>query len=180
MAPTPPVEIGHSRVSPAVAKRGILLWIALYKIAKAMLTLAAGIATLHLRHHDLSETVVHLVHRLNIAPDSHRAAWLLALMLHVDDRKLAYLSIGFFLYAALYFVEGIGLYLEKTWAEWLIVVSSCLLLPLEVYELYHHPNWLKVVLLLANLGVVGYLIWRIHREKRESHHAESGRTEAPS
>jgi uncharacterized membrane protein (DUF2068 family) len=126
-----------------------------------------------LRHHDLTEMTVRLVHRLNIAPDSHLAAWLFGRVLHVDDRQLGLLSIGFFLYSSLYFIEGIGLYFEKTWAEWLIVVSSCLLLPLEVYELFHRRSWLKVVLLLANLAVIAYLIWRIDRERRESHRAAS-------
>jgi uncharacterized membrane protein (DUF2068 family) len=174
MPPTTPEQIGTSQVSPAVRKRGVLVWIAIYKIAKAALTLAAGIATLHLRHRDLSEMVVHLVHRLNIAPDSHLASWLLAKVLRVNDRQLGLLGLGFFLYSMLYFIEGIGLYLEKTWAEWLIVVTSCLLLPLELYELFHRPGWLKVVLLLANIAVIIYLIWRIGRDRRESHQKPVG------
>jgi uncharacterized membrane protein (DUF2068 family) len=169
MSPTTPEQIGTSHVSPAVRKRGILAWIAIYKIAKATLTLAAGIATLHLRRRDLSEMAVHLVHRLNIAPDSHLASWLLAKVLQVNERQLEILGIGFFLYSILYFIEGIGLYLEKSWAEWLIVISSSLLLPLELYELFHRMGWMKVVLLLANIAVILYLIWRIGRERQDVH-----------
>jgi uncharacterized membrane protein (DUF2068 family) len=174
MPPTTPEQVATSQVSPPARKRGVLVWIAIYKIAKATLTLAAGIATLHLRHRDLSEMVVHLVHRLNIAPDSHLASWLLAKVLQVNERQLGILGIGFFLYSILYFIEGIGLYLEKSWAEWLIVISSSLLLPLELYELFHRPGWLKVVLLLANIAVIIYLIWRIGRERRESHQQIAG------
>lgn len=109
---------------------------------------------------------LHLVHRLNIAPDSRTATWLLARALHVDDRQLGIIGAGLFLYATLYFVEGIGLYREKKWAEWLTVVSSFLLLPLEIYELFHRPNWFKVGLLVTNVAVIIYLMWRLDRDQR--------------
>ncbi len=171
-SPTLAAQNGSSQAPRAAEKRGLLLWIALYKIIKASLTLCAGIATLHLRHRDLTEMALHLVHRLNIAPDSRTATWLLVRALHINDRQLGILGAGLFLYAALYFIEGIGLYREKRWAEWLTAVSSCLLLPLEIYELYHRPNWFKVGLLVTNVAVVFYLLWRIDREQR----AERNRT----
>lgn len=109
---------------------------------------------------------LHLVHRLNIAPDSRTATWIIARALHVNDRQLGIIGAGLFLYATLYFIEGIGLYREKRWAEWLTAVTSCLLLPLEIYELFHRPNWFKVGLLLTNIAVIAYLFWRLDRDQR--------------
>ena len=37
--------------------------------------------------------------------------------------------------AALEITEGVGLFYRKRWAEWLTVVATSLLVPIEVYEL---------------------------------------------
>jgi uncharacterized membrane protein (DUF2068 family) len=42
--------------------------------------------------------------------------------------------------------------------------------PFEIYELYHHPTPVKVLVLIINLAVVAYLIFRITHEPR---HAQS-------
>jgi uncharacterized membrane protein (DUF2068 family) len=159
------VDIPHLQ-QPVVPKRGVLIWIAVYKIVKAALTLIAGIAMLRLRHHDVAKVLADFVHHLGVAPDSGRVTRLLARVSGINDKQLGEISAGLFLYAILYFVEGIGLYFEKEWAEWLIVIASALLLPLEVYELFVHPHWLKVGVLLTNLLIIAYLVWRLLREKR--------------
>lgn len=157
---------GSDTQQPAVPQRGVLIWIAVYKIAKAALTLVAGAAMLRLRHHDLTLVIVDVVHHLGLAPDSRFATHLIARAAGIHDQQLGEISAGLFLYAILYFVEGIGLYFEKPWAEWLIVISSSLLLPLEIYELFHHPHLLKVLVLVTNLAIIAYLVWRIKREER--------------
>jgi uncharacterized membrane protein (DUF2068 family) len=40
-------------------------------------------------------------------------------------------------------VEGTGLWLDQLWAEYLTVVATSLLVPLELYELVRHPTALK-------------------------------------
>jgi len=79
--------------------------------------------------------------------------------LHPDQiRKLGLVS---FLYAALFLAEGTGLWMRKLWGEWLTVIITSSLVPLEMYEICRHPNWVKVAVLVINLAVVGYLISRI-------------------
>ena len=65
------------------------------------------------------------------------------------------------LYAALFLAEGTGLWLEKRWGEWLTVIITSSLVPVEIYEIYRHPSAVKVAVLVINLGIVGYLIYRI-------------------
>lgn len=144
--------------------RGLLTWIALYKLAKALLTLAGGIAALHLLHQNLNEVVRHLMHRLNFAPDSRLATWALAEVLRVNDRKLWLIASGFFVYSALYTVQGIGLYFKKPWAEWLTLITTCLLMPVEIYELFRRPSATKATILLMNIAVAVYLAWLISKQ----------------
>jgi Predicted membrane protein (DUF2127) len=43
------------------------------------------------------------------------------------------------------------------------------LIPLEIYELVHHPTFRRALLLLVNLAVVAYLIFEIRRLTRTKH-----------
>ena len=63
-------------------------------------------------------------------------------------------------------MEGIGLLLRRRWAEYLTVVATGLLLPLEVYEIARKPNALRVVVLLANLVIVAYLLVKLGQAHR--------------
>lgn len=71
-------------------------------------------------------------------------------------RNLALLALSFGLIEA---VEAVGLWLEQRWAEYLTVVATASLLPLEVVELAHHVTILKVIGFIVNVAVVLYLVW---------------------
>jgi uncharacterized membrane protein (DUF2068 family) len=156
-----------SNYSCSSSRRGVLVWIAIYKLVKSAIALVAGFLALHLLHRDLTELVLQWIHRLSLEPDGRVSAWLLARALNLDEKRLRLISIAFFVYATLYLVEGIGLYLQKLWAEWLTIIVTALLLPLEVYELYHRPSAMKVALILVNLAVIAYLVWRLKCELAE-------------
>jgi uncharacterized membrane protein (DUF2068 family) len=44
-----------------------------------------------------------------------------------------------------------------------LITSS--LVPVEAYEIYRHPTVVRVLLVLANLGVVAYLVYRIRSDR---------------
>jgi uncharacterized membrane protein (DUF2068 family) len=146
--------------------RGLLGWIAVYKLLKAAFMLAAGFATLRLRHRDLTRVLLRWVDRANLDPHSRIATWLLAHVLLIDNRKLSLIGAGFFTYMVLFSIQGIGLYFEKRWAEWFTIATTCLLIPVEIYEFFHRPHFIKVVFVLLNAGVVVYLAWRLNRDAK--------------
>jgi len=68
-------------------------------------------------------------------------------------------------YAAMLLAEGIGLWLELTWAAYLTVVSTSLLLPFELYEVIERVSMLRVGVLQCRPspfrgGSYGSLIFR--------------------
>jgi uncharacterized membrane protein (DUF2068 family) len=83
----------------------------------------------------------------------------------VDDRKLKALSIGTFFYSGLFLTEGVGLALRKRWAEYLTIISTASLLPLEVYEIEKHVSAARIVVLLANIAIVAYLVIEVRRTR---------------
>jgi uncharacterized membrane protein (DUF2068 family) len=62
-------------------------------------------------------------------------------------------------YAALEGMEAVGLWYGKRWAEYLTLIVTASLLPVEVYELAHHATPFKVIALVLNVAVVVYLLY---------------------
>ena len=65
------------------------------------------------------------------------------------------------LYGVLESVEGVGLWLDQLWAEFLTVIATSLLLPFEVYELVRKPSIFKAAGIVVNVLIVAYLGWRL-------------------
>ena len=68
-------------------------------------------------------------------------------------------------YAAVFAVEGVGLWMEKRWAEWLTTIITASLIPLEAWEIIFRPTIGKILIIVANMAVVGYLVWHVRRSK---------------
>src|SRR5205085_10461772 len=85
----------------------------------------------------------------------------------LDHRQIVWFAAGALGYGLLELVEGVGLFLRKRWAEWLTVVATSLLVPLEVYELAKKPSPLKAAGLFVNVLIVLYLL-RVVRRKSTS------------
>jgi uncharacterized membrane protein (DUF2068 family) len=73
------------------------------------------------------------------------------------------LSFGTFFYAALLLTEGVGLALGKRWAEYFTIIVTSSFIPLEIYQIFHHANVAKIVVLLINVAVVWYLALELRR-----------------
>jgi uncharacterized membrane protein (DUF2068 family) len=145
--------------------RGLLV-IAAFKILKGLGLIAVGFGALHFLHRDLPATVAHWVDLLRIDPHNHYLNWILGKLANVDAKRLRELSVGTFLYSALFLCEGVGLALRKRWAEYLTIISTASLMPIEMLEIYKGPSAAKVILLLVNLGIVAYLVRELRRTKR--------------
>lgn len=142
--------------------------IAVYKFVKTAALLALGFGELHYLHRNLAHELAHWVDLMRVDPHNHYLMWLMEKVSKVDEHRLRQLSVGTFFYAALFLCEGTGLALGMRWAEYLTIVSTASLLPVEVYEILIGPGVGKVVVLAANLAIVAYLIWVVGSE-REKH-----------
>jgi uncharacterized membrane protein (DUF2068 family) len=55
--------------------------------------------------------------------------------------------------------------LRKRWAEYLTIVSTASLLPLEVLEIARRVNFARIALFLVNIAVVVYLIIEVRKNQ---------------
>jgi uncharacterized membrane protein (DUF2068 family) len=79
----------------------------------------------------------------------------------VDDRKLIEISAGTFFYAGLMLIEGVGLALQKRWAQYFTIFVTTSLIPLEIYGLLKQFSITKTAVILINAAIVLYLILRV-------------------
>jgi len=148
--------------------------IALFKIFKGVLLFLLGFSLLFLNsrpvwldqisdwaddqlllHH--SKTVIFLLNKLQdvLAGGVLRATGILALF-----------------YCAVLFTEGIGVYMQKRWAELLMIFATGALIPLEIRHvwhrlIFHRPILAPALLLLANCFIVWFLYLVLKRDKAE-------------
>ncbi len=144
---------------------GLLKVIAVFKLVKALLLLAAGLGALRLLDPATAESVRRWVHALAFRFDSPAFTGLAEEVLHLRASRLEIVGISAILYAALFTVEGVGLWLGRRWAEYLTIVATSSFIPFEIYELTRGVSWPRLVTLAINLVVVGYLVWKVRRKE---------------
>ena len=162
-------ERAHHEVAILQGQRGVryLKIIALFKIAKGALLLLLGGSLLFL---------------------DQRAAWMDAISGWVaDEILLAHSESTRFLlnrlqdvlaggalhataflalfYCGLFFIEGIGVYLQKRWAQWLMICETAALIPVEIRHIWHRPGLLGLLIFLANCFIVWFLWVVLRRDK---------------
>src|ERR1700676_1535971 len=144
--------------------RGLLV-IAAFKLLKGLALLAVGIGAHTLIDKDLVVIVEHWVNVFRVDPNNHYLPALLERCTDLSPQRLRELSFGTFFYAALLLTEGVGLALGKRWAEYFTIIATSSFIPLEIYEIFHHANVTKVVVLLINVAVVWYLALELRRHR---------------
>jgi uncharacterized membrane protein (DUF2068 family) len=146
------------------SSRGLWL-IAAFKLFKGIALLAVAIGALKLLHKDVASEAEHWINYLRVDPHNRYISKLLAKLGLLDDRRLKALSVGTFFYSALLITEGVGLALRQRWAEYLTIVSTASLLPLEVLEIARRVSFARIALFLVNIAVVGYLAIEVRKKQ---------------
>lgn len=139
--------------------------IAVYKLLQALLLVSVGVGALRLVHKDVAEFLTNLALELRFHTEGRLVSFLLDQAQLVDDHMLRRISIFVFCYAALGLVEGIGLMLEKVWAEYFTAFITASFVPIEIIEIFHRVTWFRVGLFVANLGVLIYLMAHLLRNR---------------
>jgi uncharacterized membrane protein (DUF2068 family) len=83
----------------------------------------------------------------------------------LTDQRLKQISLFLFGYATLGVIEGVGLMLEKVWAEYFTALITASFLPLEIFELAHRVTWFRITLFILNIAVLAYLVSHLIRRR---------------
>ncbi len=138
--------------------------IGVFKIVKTVILIAAAISVFNLIHKDIGDVLDAWARRLHFAPGNKLIDNLVDRLMTVTQRQLLVAGLVLLTYAAMFLIEGIGLLLVKHWAEWMTVITTGGLIPIEIYETVRHPTWFKVGAVLINAAVAIYLAQQVRRE----------------
>jgi uncharacterized membrane protein (DUF2068 family) len=143
---------------------GTLLAIAVFKFIKGAVLLALTCGALSMLHKDVASHVEHWLDQLWIDPDNRFIGAILSKLQLVHTKQLKELSALGAGYAALFLTEGTGLLFRQRWAEWLTIIATSSLMPLEIYELIEQFTAVRLLALLVNAGVVLFLVYRVRQK----------------
>jgi uncharacterized membrane protein (DUF2068 family) len=148
--------------------------IAVGETLKGLLFLIAGLLTARIAHApDLHELVASLLKHLHFDPDGGRAHRILAWSMGLSHERLELIAVGLFIYAAIYIIVGIGLWFDRLWAEWLVVLGTLIFIPFEIEHLFTKYSWVVAVVLLINIGITVFLANRIWQRRKDRKKATS-------
>jgi uncharacterized membrane protein (DUF2068 family) len=166
---------------PAILQEGrrvrYLKLIALFKIFKGLLLFAIGFSLLFLNSRpiwldqisDWTEDQLLLHH-------TKAVVFLLSKLQDILAGGGALRATGFLalFYCTVLLTEGIGVYLQKRWAELLMIFATGALIPLEIRHLwhrliFHRPIIAPLIILLANCFIVWFLYLVLRRDKVLAH-----------
>lgn len=137
------------------------------KFVKAAILIAVGIKLLSLFGRDVHEWATDFITRHGIDTANRFVESTLAKLEGVGNKQIVAFSTVAFCYSGLLVTEGVGLWMQKRWAEWLTAIATSLFIPIELYELYERFTWVRIGILALNIFIVWYLITRLRDEKRE-------------
>ena len=158
------------------ARRAGLRTVALLEALKGAAALVGAFIFTRMIQHDVDfeEAAEHILFRFHINPSHHRwSQQVLHAADKISDANIAMILGLAFAYASLRFIEGYGLWKARAWAEWLAIISGCLYLPFEVYEIVRRPNELHWIILGINVLVVLYIAFVRWDEIKAAHTAEA-------
>lgn len=137
--------------------------ISIFKVLKAALLFSLGFGAFELLNPAISQELTHWVGSFALSYNRGFVLSALNKLTGLQPAQLKALGIGAFLYAILFMIEGIGLWCEKRWAEYLTVIATATLLPFEVYEIHLKFTYPRALAIILSLAICAYLITVVRR-----------------
>lgn len=157
-------------VSPPKNRARYLRLIAVFKIAKGLLVLALGLSILFLNSRTaLLDRVGDWAGDELLLEHSKPVHFLLGkLQTALEGRHLRATGVLALIYSTLLCTEGLGVFFQQRWAEFLMVYATAALIPIELRHVWHRPSLPGVVVVVLNCVVVWYLYRVLRRAPDEA------------
>ncbi len=153
---------GSRIASREIGLRAIIFFKGFY----AVLFFLIGLGVFALINRDISELAERAAESLGVDPENRYFLALLEWLVGISPGQIATVGLGAVLYSALLLTMAWGLHLRQVWAEWLTIVVTGLLIPVEIYEVVQSPRLVYVLVLAINVCIVWYLVRRRAAQSR--------------
>lgn len=143
--------------------RLVLRLIAIERVLRGVLLLAAGTYLLFHLSTDFGRLAERVIRSIDIDPRQHFLRRIVTRLHRLRAHQLRIVGVAALGYGMLELTEGVGLWLDQLWAEYLTVIATSLLIPFELYELVTRPSVWKAGGILINVLIVLYLARALRR-----------------
>ena len=151
---------------PALRSLGVLRAIALYKFTKSVFVLVTGLGLLSFYEPAFMTRLYGMVGSLPYVFEQQLLREAIGFISGLSPARIQIIAMATFAYSGLFLVEGYGLWRGRHWAELLTVLATSSLIPLETYEVWRHASMNRILVLLGNVAILAYLIWRLRQERK--------------
>jgi uncharacterized membrane protein (DUF2068 family) len=146
--------------------------IAAFEALKGLAALAVLIGVLDLMQQDVKAFAMALIGRFGLNPEGHYSSILLhyaELLPQANRTQIVELGLG---YSAIRLIEAYGLWMSRTWGEYLGAISGALYIPFEIMHFVHQTDIASAVVVVFNICVVAYLTLGIYKKHSSTANSE--------
>ena len=143
--------------------RLVIRLIAIERSLRGVLLLAAGTYLLFHLNTDFGHLAERIIRSIDVDPRQRFFHRIVTRLHHLHAHELRIAGLAALGYGTLELVEGVGLWLDQLWAEYLTVIATSLFIPFELYEPAIRPSLWKAGGILVNLLIVLYLARALRR-----------------
>lgn len=154
----------------AVKRAPTLYAIIAFKLLKGLLFVTLAVTAYTLSDNDLPAEYQHALHWLRLNPERKFWSELAVQVGKLTETSVLRVAAGTLIYSLFSLVEGVGLMFRVSWAGWLAIGESAFFIPIEFYELVHHPSRPVFIILVLNVLILWYLLVNRNRLYRHHHH----------
>jgi hypothetical protein len=86
------------------------------------------------------------------------------LLAKFPNEQVLYISLFAFGIGLIRYIEAIGVWFDKTWAQWLVVITAFIYIPFEINELIHQFTWTITIIMAINFVVAFYLLYLLKQK----------------
>ena len=138
------------------------------KLLKGTVALLLALGVHALSDNNLPEDFRRLLEFLHLDPEKKFFVELADRVAEITPASLHWVFIFTALYGLFMLMQAAGLIFRVSWIVWLVIGESAFFVPIELFELVHHPSWIKFSILAVNVFIVWYLF--TNRARLIKHH----------
>jgi uncharacterized membrane protein (DUF2068 family) len=151
-------ENGKSSVSQ---KRAPTLYLIIaFKLLKGSLALLLAFGVYKLAGRDLQDLFDRLLRFIHLDPENRFLSDIGDRLDEITPANVRWVATGTFLYSLFSLVEGVGLIFRARWAGWMTIGESAFFIPIEIFELVHHHELIKLARARGELVAHGFA-WKL-------------------
>lgn len=139
-------------------KKGIgLKLIIFYKAVLGFLEIVFSLIFIRFYSRSVEETLIRLAVKSNLDINGYIVHTAIKKAGALRSSTVIGIAVFILLIGILNVIEAGGLSLKRRWAEWLTVIATSLLIPIEIYEVFRKFTSVKLLILVINVVIVYYL-----------------------